>query len=155
MPYGNVPVSPLRNEIISNLNKDLYEVNDSVQAAEHSVEAILPFLQYYNRDIEIISILVPYIYYNRMNDISSNLSAAIKNVTDKHNLRWGKDFAIVISTDAVHYGDEDWGGKNFALYGTDSAGYKLAVNHEYEIINNCLTGFILQDKIKKFVFKLN
>jgi AmmeMemoRadiSam system protein B len=151
MPYGNIPASVLRNEIISKLDKDLYEINDSVQSAEHSVEAILPFLQYYNRDIEIISILVPFMPYNKMNEISRPLAEAIKNVTCKYNLQWGNDFAIVISTDAVHYGDEDWGGKNFALYGTNSAGYKLAVNHEYEIMNNCLTGFILQDKIKKFV----
>lgn len=151
MPYGNVLVSSLRNEIIGQLNTDLYEVNDTVQSVEHSVEAIIPFLQYYNRDIEIISILVPYVYYNKMDEISEPLARAIKTVTDKYNLQWGKDFAIIISTDAVHYGDEDWGGKNFALYGTDSAGYKLAVNHEYEIMNNCLTGNILQAKIKKFV----
>jgi len=151
MPYGNIPVSGLRNEIIGQLNKEIYEIHDSAQSAEHSVEAILPFLQYYNRDIEIISILVPYMPYERMNEISASLAQAIKNVTSEHNLFWGKDYAIVISTDAVHYGDEDWGGKNFALYGTDTIGYKLAVNHEYEIINNCLAGIILPDKIKRFV----
>lgn len=41
-------------------------------------------------------------------------------------LEWGRDFCIVISTDAVHYGDKEWGGKNYAPYGTDSAGYAKA-----------------------------
>jgi len=50
MPYGNIPVSGLRNEIMGQLNKDIYEIHDSVQSAEHSVEAILPFLQYYKQE---------------------------------------------------------------------------------------------------------
>jgi MEMO1 family protein len=151
MPYGNIPVSDLRNEIIGQMNGDYYEVHDSMQAVEHSVEAIIPFLQYYNKDIEIISILVPYMPYDRMDEISSSLSQAIKNAANRNNLVWGKDYAIVISTDAVHYGDEDWGGKNYAIYGTDTAGYKQAVSREYEIIDNCLSGKILPDKVKKFV----
>jgi MEMO1 family protein len=150
MPYGIIPVSGLRNEIIGQMNRDFYEIHDSMQAVEHSVEAIIPFLQYYNKDIEIISILVPYMPYNRMDEISSSLSLAIKNVTTRNNLSWGKDYAIVISTDAVHYGDEDWGGKNYAIFGTDTTGYNQAVSHEYEIINNCLAGTILPDKIKMF-----
>jgi len=151
MPYGNIKVSELRNKITDRLNKNYYEVHDSVQSAEHSVEAVLPFLQYYNRDVEIISILVPYMSYERMDEISIALSQAIQGVTSGNNLVWGKDYAIVVSTDAVHYGDEDWNGKNFALYGTDTAGYKLAVGHEYEIINKCLNGIILPEKIKSFI----
>jgi len=65
-------------------------------------------------------------------------------------MKWGEDFAIIISTDAVHYGDQDWGGTNLAPYGADSAGYKKAVAHEYEIINNTLTGEITPEKIKQF-----
>lgn len=151
MPYGNVPVSSLREEIISQLPQDMYMVHDSIQAVEHSTEAIIPFLQYYNRDVEIISILVPYMPYDKMNQIAGPLANAVFSAVSKKELKWGKDFSIVISTDAVHYGDEDWGDKNFAFYGADTAGYQKAVEHEYEIINTCLTGNIQQDKIKKFI----
>ncbi|MGA2298283.1 MAG: AmmeMemoRadiSam system protein B [FCB group bacterium] len=150
-PYGNVKCSQLREKIIEQLPNDMYEINDSMQAVEHSVEAIIPFLQYYNRNIEIISILVPYMPYSRMNEIAVPLSKAINEVTLKNHLKWGKDFAIIISNDAVHYGDQDWGGKNFALYGADSAGYKQAIAHENEIINSCLTKNITLDKIRNFV----
>ena len=34
--------------------------SNDMQTVEHSVEAIVPFLQAYNRDVEIVSILVPY-----------------------------------------------------------------------------------------------
>jgi predicted class III extradiol MEMO1 family dioxygenase len=74
----------------------------------------------------------------------------LKTIAIKNNLNWGKDFAIVISSDAVHYGDEDWGGKNFATYGADSVGFDKAVAHEKEIIDSSLTGIISSEKIKKF-----
>lgn len=151
MPYGDVPVSNLRNEIIKQLPLSIYEVSDTMQALEHSTEAIIPFLQYFNKEVEIVSILVPYMSYDRMDEISLPLSSAIKEASDYLNLQWGNDFAVIISTDAVHYGDKDWGGKDFAFYGSDSAGYVKAVGHEMEIINNCLTGGIMNDKIKKFV----
>jgi AmmeMemoRadiSam system protein B len=151
MPYGDVPVSNLREEITSRLPVDSYIINDSIQALEHSVEAIVPFLQYYNRDVEIISILVPYMTYDKMNEITGPLAKAVFAAVNKKEMQWGKDFSIVISSDAVHYGDEDWGDKNFAFYGADTAGYLKAVSHEYEIIYGCLTDNVHTDKIKKFV----
>jgi AmmeMemoRadiSam system protein B len=148
-PYGNVEVSGIREEIIENLPHDLFQVNDSLQRMEHSVEALIPFLQYYNRNLQIVSILVPYMSYDRIREIGGPLSRAIKKATIDKGLIWGKDFAIVISTDAVHYGDEDWGGKNFAVYGTDSAGYAHAISHEKEIMDT-LSGNLSPRKVKTF-----
>ncbi len=149
-PYGNIKVSTLREDIISQLPKTIYQVNDSMEKIEHSVEAEIPFLQYYNKNVEIISILVPYMNYERMEEIAGTVSKAIASVLNKKNLKWGEDVAIVISADAVHYGDEDWGGKNFAFYGADTAGYKKAVGHEYEIMNSCFKGNVDSTKVKKF-----
>jgi len=148
-PYGNVKVSDIRDEIIEQLPTQLYQVNDSMQQMEHSLEALIPFLQYYNRDVQIVPILVPYMSYEKMQEIAKPLSAAIQNLTTDKGLVWGKDFAIVITTDAVHYGDEDWGGMNFAEYGTDSAGYAQAIDHEYEIMN-VLSGKLQTEKLKTF-----
>jgi hypothetical protein len=96
-PYGNVKVSGIRDEIIKNLPEGIYQVNDSMQKIEHSVEAIVPFLQYYNRDIEIVSILVPYMSFETMDKIAGPLAKAIKKAVEKHDLQWGKDFAMVIT----------------------------------------------------------
>ncbi len=149
-PYGPIKVSPVREEIEKQLPKWSYQINDSMQTIEHSVEAILPFLQYFGRDREIVSILVPYMPFSQMQKIAQPLAAAIASVAKKHGWQWGKDFAIVISTDAVHYGDKDWGGSNFAFYGADSNGYRKAVDHEYEIIHQCLTGPLQENRIRKF-----
>jgi MEMO1 family protein len=151
-PYGEIKVSPLREELIGSMPKNLCIVSDSLQRIEHSVESMLPFLQYFNRDVEIISILVPFMDVNRMSEISGQLSSAIAKTMKKHRLEWGKDIAILITTDAVHYGDEDWGGKNMAPYGVDSIGYAKAINHEHGIIDSCLVGAPNQEKVRQFVF---
>lgn len=148
-PYGNVKVSDLRDEIIEQLPEGFCQVNDSMQQIEHSLEALIPWLQYYNRNVEIIPILVPYMSFNRMMELAKPLSKAIKKASDDKGLYWGDDFAIVISSDAVHYGDEDWGGMNFATYGTDSTGYKKALAHEYEIMHS-ISGELHPDKVKDF-----
>lgn len=149
--YGNVKVSELRNTIISKLSDSLFVIHDEMQSVEHSIEAIIPFLQYQNRDIEIIPILVPYMLYDNMKKISMSLSNVISEIMKEKNIQWGKDIAIVITTDAVHYGDEDWGDKNYAPFGTDSIGLANARNHEMEIISNCLLDEVNTDKIQQFV----
>lgn len=149
-PYGNVAVSTLRNEILQNLDDSLYTVNDSMHRIEHSLEALIPFLQYFNRQVEIIPVLVPYMSFSRMDSIAASLSEVLYSVLSNHQLLWGSDFAVVITTDAVHYGDEDWGGKNYAPFGCDSTGNARAVEHEYEIIKTTLEGKLSREKIRKF-----
>jgi MEMO1 family protein len=149
-PYGAVKVSDLRNEILLNLSSGSYVIHDSCQMIEHSLEAEIPFLQYYNREMEIIPILIPYMNFDTMSVLSQKLAKAISLVIKKHGLVWGKDLSIVISNDAVHYGDEDWGGKNFARFGTDSLGYKKAVAYEKNIISICIAGELKPERVKRF-----
>ncbi|MCX6236479.1 MAG: AmmeMemoRadiSam system protein B [Bacteroidia bacterium] len=149
-PYGNIKISSLRAAILKNLPQEDYLIHDSLQQVEHSVEAIVPFLQYYNHDIQFIPILVPAMNFNLMKKISSDLAKAVSLVMNQNKLKWGKDIAVVISNDAVHYGDEEWGGKNNATYGCDKEGYDKAVNHENEIIRNSLVPLLDTVSIHKF-----
>lgn len=148
-PKGNVPVSPVREEITGKLPPDMFQVNDSMESIEHSVEALVPFIQYYHPDAEIIPILVPYMNFDRADGIARELAGAIQKVVQKRNWIWGKDFAIAISSDAVHYGDQDWGGSNYAFFGADSAGYHAAIGHEQEIIH-AISGKFNPEDVKKF-----
>ncbi|MCD6366851.1 MAG: AmmeMemoRadiSam system protein B [Bacteroidales bacterium] len=149
-PYGKIPVSQYREAIMGKLPLNEYLVSDSMQAVEHSIEAILPFLQHNNSDMEIVPIVVPYMTWKMMKQISRSLAKNIFSLADSLKWKWGEDYAIVISTDAVHYGDKDWGGENLAPYGADSTGYKKAVAHEHEIINDCFSGELTEQKILKF-----
>lgn len=150
-PYQYIPVAPLREELMRRLPTDFWQKNDSLQTVEHSVEALLPFIQHFNRRFAIVSILVPYMSLERMQTISQALAKAIAANARREHWQWGKDFAIAISSDAVHYGDEDWGGKNYAPYGVGAKGYRRAVEYEHEIISNCLTGALDPAKIARFV----
>lgn len=147
---GKVSISGLQEELLENLTPEIFVVHDSMQIIEHSLEALVPFLQHYNPSVEIVPILVPSMSNDRMLEIAEDFSRSLNTIAKERKLIWGEDYAIVISNDAVHYGDEEWGGADYAFMGADSAGYYRAVEHEIEIIENCLTGEITPEKIRLF-----
>jgi len=149
-PGGSVRVSDLQESLLKELPDDMYIIHDSLQTVEHSLEALIPFLEHYNPDVQIIPIIVPYMSYSRMESISAELAEAMKKTMDEAGLTWGNGWSVVISTDAVHYGNEDWGGSNYDRFGVDSAGYRQAVSHEEEIMNTMLAGELSPEKIRAF-----
>ncbi len=149
-PWKDVPVSPVREELYSRLKGKYAMTGDSLQKVEHSVEAMIPFLQYFNRDVSIVPVLVPAMSPDRMKECGKALADALREVASAHNWVWGKDYAIVVTTDAVHYGNEDWGGKDYAFYGCDEKGNEKARDHEAEIIDSCLKGEVTPGRISLF-----
>lgn len=145
-----IPVSAMRAELQKELSPDTWHVHREMQQIEHSVESMLPFLQYYNPNVEIVPILVPFMPFDRMQTISEELANGIASIARKHNMEWGKDYSILITTDAVHYGNEGWNGRNCDRFGVDEAGYKKAVQFEHQIIDECFTGKITPERIKGF-----
>lgn len=149
-PGGAVKVSDLQKSLLKGLPDDMYTIHDSLQTVEHSIEALIPFLEYYNPGVEIIPVIVPAMSFERMDEISAALAGAIISTMDKAGLEWGNGWSIVITTDAVHYGNEDWGGKNYDRFGVDTAGYMQAVAYEENIMNNMLAGELTNEKIRAF-----
>ena len=149
-PWGNVPVSPAGKELFDHLKNNCATISDTLQKVEHSLEAMVPFLQFFNRNISIIPILVPSMSPERMKECGKYLSQAIRAVAEKHKWDWGRDYAIIVTTDAIHYGNEDWGGADYAYYGCNDSGNTLAMNHETEIVSRCFIGEITPEKISLF-----
>jgi AmmeMemoRadiSam system protein B len=149
-PYGDIPVSPLREKIMAGLPSGTFIVHEEMQSIEHSVEAKLPFLQRADRGISFVPILVPYMSFARMDELALTLGGAIAAVIDTERLDWGRDVALLASTDAVHYGDEGWDGKNFASYGTDEKGYNEVLRHEARILAECFAGDLSPERIERF-----
>jgi AmmeMemoRadiSam system protein B len=149
-PWKDVPVSPANEEIFRLLEGRFAIISDTLQRVEHSVEAMIPFLQYFNRDISIIPILVPAMNPVRMQECGKELAKAIRQVAIRHKWEWGKDFAIVATTDAVHYGNQDWNGTDMAFFGCDSTGNRKALQHEEEIVRKCLIGDVMLDNFRLF-----
>lgn len=150
-PYGTVKVSPIREQLMDKIPEEYYIVHDSMQLVEQSVESMIPFLQHQNKATEIVSVLVPYMEKDRMNSIAESFAEALNDITSNQQLEWGKDIALLITTDAVHYGCEEWGGNNYARFGCDSIGYNKVMAYEQEIITNCFTGELDNDKTDQFI----
>ncbi|MDG2432512.1 AmmeMemoRadiSam system protein B [Flavobacterium sp.] len=148
-PYGNLKVSPLNTEIMERLPQTSYVVHNDMQELEHSLEAIVPFLHRKNKKLEIIPILVPYLNFAMIDDSSSALSDVVSKILKEKKLQYGKDIAVVISNDAVHYGNEEWSG-DLAPFGVDDEGTQKARALDKEIITNCLVNEITTEKIKTF-----
>ncbi len=149
-PYGDIAVSALRERILTRLPEGSYRVSDAMHSIEHSVEAKLPFLQHYNRAVQFVPILVPSMSFTRMSELARQLAGAIAWAMDEEHLAWGPDIALVSSTDAVHYGDEGWDGRNFAVYGADADGYARALAHEQQILRDCFAGNLQPDRVERF-----
>jgi AmmeMemoRadiSam system protein B len=149
-PYGEVKISPLQKKLLEKLDTSCYLISDSLMNAEHSLEALVPFLQYYHRDLVILPLLVTAMNIERTEKITASLSDAISTLLQEEGLKWGTGYSIVISSDAVHYGDEGWGGKNFAAFDTGTEGYAKAFEKENYLLDSCLSGTIKPSKIRDF-----
>lgn len=144
-PFKNVGISPLREIIKSKLPKDDFLISNKAQCIEHSIEAVVPFLQYYNRDIKITPIMVTQMPFERMEDVSNRLAQIILHYIRANNLVPGKDIFFLISNDANHYG-EDFGN---SPYGMDANAHTRATENDRRIIRQNLVGEINEAGIKK------
>jgi len=149
-PSGTVKVSDLREEIIDLLPDKDFVINNEWQSEEHSVEGIVPFIQYYNPQAEIVSILVPYMNWVKIEKLSQNFAAALAKIIKKHNWKPGEDIAFICSNDGNHYGDLDWGGKNLAPFGTDKKGYLKATTQDINLSKSTLLGTLTSEKLQNF-----
>lgn len=151
--FGPVAVSPVRDSIIDRLPPGDIVVHNDMQMAEHSVEGIVNFLQAYNRDVEIVSILVPYMEWDTLDRLASSLAGAIATIVADNGWRLGKDIAFVCSSDAVHYGDSEWGGQDYAEFGADAGGYARAVERDRELAREYLCGPLNRDALDDFLYR--
>ena len=152
-PYGPVRVSPVRDEILERLPAEDFVVDNDMQMVEHSVEAIVPFLQAYNRDVEIVSILVPHMDWRTIDRLSGDLAEALAAIAKERGWRLGRDICLISSCDAVHYGDAGWGGQNYADLGTDARGYQAAVERDRGLAEDFLSGPIEPSRLRGFLYR--
>ncbi len=149
-PYGNVPVSGVRDQIIESLPPELVLVSDELHAAEHSLEAFIPFLQFFEPEVEIVPVLVTRLPGDLLEEAGKGFAAALERICSDKGWELGKDIAIVISADCVHYGDEAWGGRNYAPFGVGAEGFGRGVAQDLDIANSTLIGEIDGSKIDLF-----
>jgi MEMO1 family protein len=149
-PWGPVPVDPLREELLAALAPEDAVVDNTMHCREHSLEGIVPFLQHRHRDLSIVPILVPYMGWERMEEIAGHLGAALAAAVRRHGWVLGQDLAVVISTDLVHYG----GDFDHAPFGEDADGYHEAVARDLGLIRGHLEGPVEPQRLQELLYRL-
>ncbi len=105
-PDGEVPVSALRQEVVSRLPKGDAVADAAMHDSEHSVEALVAWLKHLRKDVEIVPVIVPQMRWERLEELGERLGAAIAGAAKARGLVLGKDLAVVVSADAIHYGPD-------------------------------------------------
>ena len=135
-PWGDIDIDPMREKLVASLRPGSYVVDNAMHCREHSLEAITPFLQRGHPDRTIVPILVPHMGGDRMTELSDELAGAIVTIMRENGWRLGTDLAVVVSSDAVHYGPDF----DHAPFGTDTQAYDRAVARDLRLINEYLSG---------------
>jgi|GEM_PF-6903452 len=99
-----VAISPLRERLKLGLAKGDFIVSNNAHSLEHSIEALLPWLQFANPGIRITPIMVTAMPYARMEELSGRLAAVLAAYIEENRLQPGRDIVFLISADANHYG---------------------------------------------------
>jgi AmmeMemoRadiSam system protein B len=131
-----IAVSELREYIKGRLDKSLFITNNKAQALEHSIEALLPFLQYFNPDVKITPIMVAPMPFARMDEISTKLADVVAGYVNDKGLLPGKDLFFLISSDGNHYGKDF----NNSPFGEGEKAWETAREFDQRLIRRYLTG---------------
>ncbi len=145
-PDGELKVSSLREALLSRLPKGDVVQSDAMHDSEHSVEAVSYWLKHQNPDLEIVPILVSTMSFERMQDLSARLAEAISAEMKARGWNMGKDLAVVISSDAVHYGPDF----KFTPYGDGGVeAYMKACAADRALLTGPLAGVVTTDSIRR------
>lgn len=149
-PYKNVEISPLREYLKKNLDSKFYLVSNEAHSHEHSIEALVPFLQYFNRDIKITPIMVTGMNFRNLVKVSIELSMHIAAYIRENNLKIGKDIFFLISSDANHYGKDF----NNVVFGEDERAHQMGTNSDKKIAEAFISGKVSKQAIAELTGKL-
>jgi AmmeMemoRadiSam system protein B len=141
-----VTISPLREFIKCTLDTQYFLVSNKAHDLEHSIEAMIPWLQYFNPDVEITPIMVTMMPFERMEEVSEKLSEIFSEYIKKNQLVPGRDIFFLCSSDANHYGRDF----NNVPFGEDRAAHTKGIEQDQQIANKYLSGTIESKRIQNF-----
>lgn len=144
-PDGPVPVSALREELLHALPAGDAVQDDACHDSEHSVEALVFWLRHARPDLEIVPVIVPACGFERLDALAAHLGEAVRAAAHRRGWQLGRDLAIAISTDGIHYGP-DFHQTQFGEGGPDA--YRDAVAKDCALLQGPLTGAVTRDKAR-------
>jgi AmmeMemoRadiSam system protein B len=149
-PYGEVAVSPLREYLQERLDQRCWMVNNEAHRMEHSIEALVPFLQYGRRDVRITPMMVTAMSFDTMDGLSAKVAEIVAAYMKENHLELGKDIFVLISADANHYGKDF----NNVHFGEGLEAHTKATAHDRKLVDTYLQGPISSAKVKELSTQL-
>jgi AmmeMemoRadiSam system protein B len=140
-----VAVSGIREELLAAMPPGDASRDAAAHDAEHSIEADVYWLRHANPSVEIVPILAPAARFDRIEEIARRLGDALAAAMKKRDWTLGKDVAIVISADAVHYGP-DFRHVPFGDGGIEA--YAKATARDRELLMGPVAGPVSVEKIR-------
>ena len=145
-PDGPVPVSSLREALLAYLPTDDFVQSAAMHDSEHSLEALVYWLRHARPDLEIVPIIVPASSFERLEELAGHLARALGATLMAHDWQLGRDVAVAISTDGVHYGTDF----RYAPYGDGGlAAYQKAVEKDRALLTGPLSGTLTTAKVRQ------
>jgi len=139
-----VAISPLREWLKKHLPQEDFAVSNKAHSLEHSIEALVPFLQYNNPDIKITPIMVTAMPFEKMETLSERLAAVLADYIRANNLQPGRDIFFLISADANHYGRDF----NNIPFGEDEKAHKQGTEQDRRFAQAAFSGPLEDNKIR-------
>jgi MEMO1 family protein len=145
-PDGEVRVSDLRRELLAALPKEDWLQDAAMHDSEHSLEALVNWIAHAHPGLEIVPIIVPAASFPRLQELSDHLGSALASVVKSHGWRLGRDVAVAISSDAVHYGPDF----KYTPYGEGGVeAYVKATDQDRSLLRGVLAGPVSAEKIRR------
>lgn len=146
-PDGDIPVSPLRDEVLAALDPAEYARNAAWQDSEHSLEAIAYWLKHQDPAVEILPVILPSASFDRLQAMAGHLGSALAEAMKKRGWTLGKDVAVVISSDGIHYGSDF----HYAPYGEGGIlPFQKAMDRDRQLLGGPLAGPVTAAKAREF-----
>jgi MEMO1 family protein len=144
-PDGPVPVSGLREDLLSRLPAGDFIQDAASHDSEHSLEAEVFWLRHINPDLEIVPIIVPAASFERLGEMAVHLGDALADICRQKDWLLGRDVALVISSDGVHYG-ADFKYTPFGDGGVEA--YTRAVAQDRNLLLGPLGGSVTRETVR-------
>jgi len=144
-PDGEVPVSALREALLARLPRADWTRDTTAHDLEHSLEPLVCWLRRVNPELEIVPIIVPASPFERLEALADHLGAALEAEMAARHWRLGRDVAIAISADGIHYGP-DFKQTVFGEGGPDA--YRQAVAKDHALLEGPLSGALTIPNIR-------
>jgi AmmeMemoRadiSam system protein B len=144
-PDGDLSISPLRDAWAAALPENAMYRDAAMHDAEHSVEALAYWLRHQRKDLELVPVLVPPMSWTRLTDLAATAGTALAGRMRERGWSLGKDVAVVISADAIHYG-RDFAHTPFGEGGL--VAYEKAVARDREILTHVLGGSVTTERVR-------